>query len=108
MMRGREGTLRSTMVETARAHIESRPRLSAVTSAAQERKIGGRWLGPSPDHAGRIVRLRRLPLAAITWVVLGLVVLSSVLAWLVIVPVLDLVVESFGRARRLLGGPTRR
>jgi hypothetical protein len=96
------------MVETARAHIDSRARLSAATTAAQERKIGRRWLGPPPDCAGRVVRLSRLPLAALTWVVLGLVVLSSVLVWLVVVPMLDLFVESFGRARRLLGGLARR
>ena len=82
--------------------------LTAVTNVTQERKIGVRRLDPPPGRAGRFVRFSRLPLAALTWVVLGLSVLISVLLWLVVVPVVDLAVASYGRARQLAAGWARR
>jgi len=90
------------MAETAQMPVDP-PATLPMTTATQERKIHVRWSDPPPDRVSRVVRLSRLPLAALTWIVLGLVVVGSVLAWLVIVPLLDFAAESFGRTRRLLG-----
>ena len=97
-----------TMTEIAQAPIDAPGRLSPVTNAAQERKIGLRRLDPPSDRASRIVRLGRLTLVAISPVALGLAVLGSVLAWLVIVPLFDLAGASLGRLSRPLGGHSSR
>jgi hypothetical protein len=65
----------------------------------------GRRLGAPSDRAGRIVRFGRLSVAALRWVVVGLAVLSSVLVWLVIVPLVELVRESLERLGRLIRVP---
>jgi len=96
------------MTEIAQAPIDAPGRLSPVTNAAQERKIGLRRLDPPSDRASRIVRLGRLTLVAIRPFALGLAVLGSVLAWLVIVPLFDLAGASLGRLSLLLGGQSSR
>jgi hypothetical protein len=91
------------MLETAQAPIDPAAPLSPVTNATEERKIGLRRLDLPSNRAGRIVRFGRLTLAALRSVALGLAVLGSVLAWLVIVPVFEFAVASVGRLGRLLG-----
>ena len=93
------------MTETAQAPVEPPARLTPLTSSTQERKIGVRRLDPL-DRADRVVRVSRLPHPALTWI-LGLVVLLAVLVWLVVVPVVDLAVAAYGRARRLVTGLAR-
>jgi hypothetical protein len=76
-----------------------------MTDAARGRKIPVLRLDPPSDRAGRIVRLGRLLLAALRWIALGLAVLGSVLVWLVLVPLVELVRESLVRLVRLFRVP---
>ena len=62
-----------------------------MTSTAREHKISLRRLEPPSVRAGRILTLGRRLLAALRTVVLGLAVLGSVLLWLVVVPLVELV-----------------
>jgi len=65
--------------------------------------ILARRLDLPSDRAGRFVRLGLVTLAALRAVAVGVVVLGSVLAWLLIVPLVDLVSASVAQLGRLLG-----
>lgn len=87
-------------METFQAPVQSPPRLMPVT---EQSRIPELRLDPPADRAGRVVRLGRLTLGALRAIVLGVAVLGSVVAWLLIVPVVDLVTAAVVRLGRLLG-----
>ena len=69
----------------------------------EQRRILARQLDPPSDRAGRVVRFGHVTLAALKTIALGIAVLGSVLAWLLIVPLVDLVTAALGGLGRLLG-----
>jgi hypothetical protein len=69
----------------------------------EQHRIPARRLDFPSDRAGRVVRFGRLTLAAFRAIAVGLAVLGSVLAWLLIVPLVDLVTSSVAQLGRLLG-----
>jgi hypothetical protein len=73
-----------------------------VTDSLHERGVSARRLDRPSDHTGRLGRFGRLTVAVFKTIALGLAVLGSVLAWLVVVPLVDAVVASAGWARRSL------
>jgi hypothetical protein len=88
-------------METLEAQVQSPPRLMPGT---EQPRILARRLDLPSDRASRVVRFGHATLAALRSIALGLAVLGSVLAWLLIVPLVDLVsasVERLGRLHRL-------
>ena len=92
-------TLMTTM-ETLEASVQSPPR---PMPGMEQHRILARPLDPPSDRAVRVVRFGRLTLAAFRAIAVGLAVLGSVLAWLLIVPLVDLVTSSVAQLGRLLG-----